>query len=106
MATIELMPQAASRQPPASRRPAFRPWKRRRMLLRRRVRACRDPERHLRSGKVMLVVRLVLRRALRPDLPTVRLDDLLGHRQPEPRARRALVPDAVGVEERVEDLLR
>ena len=36
----------------------------------------------------------------------MRLDDLLGDRQPEPGPRRALVADPIGVEERIEHLLR
>ncbi len=55
--------------------------------------------------KVVRPFGLVLGRALDPDVPAVSLDDLLGDRQAEPPARRALIADPVGVEEGVENLL-
>src|SRR5260370_17498408 len=65
----------------------------------------RDPECHLGPRKVVRPFGLVLGRALDPDVPTVSLDDLLGDRQAEPCARRALIADPVGVEEGAEHIL-
>src|ERR1700682_238506 len=51
----------------------------------------RDPECHLGARKVVRPFGLVLGRALDPDVPAVTLDDLLGDRQDETPARRALI---------------
>src|SRR5437879_10069863 len=50
-----------------------------------RLRLRRDPEGHLGARIVMLPLGLRLGRALQPDVPPVRLDDLLGHGQAQPR---------------------
>src|SRR5882762_9965891 len=66
----------------------------------------RDPERHLGSGEVVGPFRLRLGRTLQPDVPAVRLHDLLGDGEAEARPRGALLAHPVGVEERLEDTLR